>query len=249
MPVRTGSFSSCLAGSRDASEVRDQVDPFQWATSAPSKAQMSLPDRPLPPSRPWPDSTWVQAWPLKCQAPRSAPGTSGSPTTQTSAELSTTTLPIAREKDRTTVQCWPFQRSARDFPNSSVTAQTLVAELASAATTISLLRLGKGTCVQLDPFRSQAVALVKPSNAHPPCGPAAVTAVKTPLGPLETRLTMCQDGAEVGAANAACAQPATATTAAASTAARRTLIFICFQPSKKPLGPLISPRMTAEARI
>ena len=130
-----------------------------------------------------------------------------------------------------------------------MTAQTLVAELAPAATTISLLRLGKGTCVQLDPFRSQAVALVKPSNAHPPRWPAAVTAVKTPLGPLETRLTVCQAGAEIGAAHAACAQPATATTAAANNAARRTLILICFQPSKKPLGQLISTRKTAEARI
>ena len=52
MPVIVGSFSCCLAGSSEASEVRDQVDPFQWATSAPSKAQMSRADGPLPPSRP-----------------------------------------------------------------------------------------------------------------------------------------------------------------------------------------------------
>ena len=64
MPVRAGSFSCCLAGSRAATEVRDQVDPFQWATSAPSKAQMSLADRPLPPSRPWPDAIRDHVRPL-----------------------------------------------------------------------------------------------------------------------------------------------------------------------------------------
>ena len=65
-----------------------------------------------------------------------------------------------------------------------------------------------------------------PSNAHPPFRPATVTAVKMPLGPALTRLTMCQDGTEIGAATAACAQPATAVTAAASSAARRTLTFM-----------------------
>ena len=38
-----------------------------------------------------------------------------------------------------------------------------------------------------------------------PGSAAAVTAVKTPLGPALTRLTMCQDGTETGAATAACA--------------------------------------------
>src|SRR6516162_11629143 len=125
-----------------------------------------------------------------------------------------------REKDRTTAQCCPSQRSARDVPNSWVNAQTLVAELALAATTISSFWLGKGTCVQVDPFRSQAVAFEKPSNAHPPLRPTAVTAVKTPLEPPATRLTMCHDGAEAGAgaALAAGAQPATAATAAAISA-------------------------------
>ena len=65
-----------------------------------------------------------------------------------------------------------------------------------------------------------------PSNAHPPFRPAAVTAVKMPLGPLLTRLTMCQDGTETGAATAVCAQPANAATAAASSAAPRTLTLI-----------------------
>lgn len=81
------------------------------------------------------------------------------------------------------------------MPNSWVNAQTLVAELAAAATTISLFWLGKGTCVQVDPLRSQAVAFEKPSNAHPPLRPTAVTAVRTPSEPLATCLTMCQDGA------------------------------------------------------
>ena len=121
-------------------------------------------------------------------------------------------------------------------------AQTLVAELAAAATTTSLAKLGKGTRVQVDPLRSQAVDLVMPSNAHPPFRPAAVTAVKMPLGPLLTRLTMCQDGTETGAATAVCAQPATAATAAASSAARRTLTLMCFQPFNKPLGQLIPTR-------
>jgi hypothetical protein len=115
-------------------------------------------------------------------------------------------------------------------PNSWVNAQTLVAELAPAATTISSFWLGKGTCVQVDPFRSQAVAFEKPLNAHPPLCPTAVTAVKTPLEPPATRLTMCQDGAEAGAATAAGAQPATAAAAAAISVARRTETLMCLQP-------------------
>jgi hypothetical protein len=117
-----------------------------------------------------------------------------------------------------------------------VNAQTLVAELAAAATTTSLAKLGKGTRVQVNPLRSQAVDLVVPSNAHPPFRPAAVTAVKMPLGPALTRLTMCQDGTETGAATAACAQPAATTTAATSNATRRTVTFICSQPFNNSLG-------------
>jgi hypothetical protein len=60
---------------------------------------------------------------------------------------------------------------------------------------------------------------------------------------------MCQDGTEIGAATAACAQPTTAVTAAASSAARRTLTLMCFKPSKKPLDQLIPTRKTAEAHI
>ena len=165
-----------------------------------------------------------------------------SPNTQTSVELSTAAPPIEREKDRITVHCWPFQRSAREMPNSWVNAQTSVAEVAAAAATISLFWLGKGTCVQADPFRSQAVAFEKPSNAHPPFRPTAVTAVTTALEPLATRLTMCQDGAaETWAAMAVGAQPATAATAAATSAARRTVTLMCFQPFSKPLDQPIRP--------
>ena len=107
--------------------------------------------------------------------------------------------------------------------------------------------LVRGEAQHAPAARSAVVGLLDAQQG--PYRPAAVTAVKTPLGPLETRLTVCQAGAEIGAAHAACAQPATATTAAANNAARRTLILICFQPSKKPLGQLISTRKTAEARI
>jgi hypothetical protein len=57
-----------------------------------------------------------------------------------------------------------------------------------------------------------------------------------PLGPLLTRLTMCQDGTEIGAATAVCAQPANVATAAASSATRRTLTLICFQPFNRPVS-------------
>jgi hypothetical protein len=53
-----------LAGSSEDTEVRDQAAPFQWAMSALSKAQTSFADSALPPSRPCPDGTCDQVWPL-----------------------------------------------------------------------------------------------------------------------------------------------------------------------------------------
>jgi hypothetical protein len=43
-------------GSAGDTEVRDQAEPFQWAISEPSKAQMLFADSALPPSRSWPDA-------------------------------------------------------------------------------------------------------------------------------------------------------------------------------------------------
>jgi hypothetical protein len=89
-------------------------------------------------------------------------------------------------------------------------------------TTSSSLRPGNATRVQDDPLRSQAVGPETPLKAHPPVLPTATTAVKMPVVPLCTRLTMCQDGLADVAATAdavAVATPATASAAAATPAA------------------------------
>jgi hypothetical protein len=145
--------------------------------------------------------------------PSALPGETGSPNTHTSVALSTTAPPICLPKDLLADQLLPFQRSALPPPAASVNAHTLVAEDAPAATTSSLLWPGKETCVHDPPLRFHAVGLAKPLplNAQPPFLPTATTAVKSPLLPLCTCLTNCQDGPDELAASApADAAPVTA---------------------------------------
>src|ERR1700730_18620861 len=162
MPTTAGSLSGRFAGSSPATEVLAQVRPFQCATLVPAKAQMLLPDSPLPPSRPRPDRTRDHTWPLKCQAPSPLPGTKGWPNTQTLLGLMTTPPPICAGKDFSADQWLPFQRSARDVAPPPVNAHTLVADDAPAATTSSPFWPGNGTFVQDGPLRFQAVGRVIP---------------------------------------------------------------------------------------
>lgn len=91
---------------------------------------------------------------------------------------------------------------------------------APAATTTSPFWLGNETSVQDDPLRRQAVGFEIPLNAHPPLRPTATTAVKSPRGPLGTRLTIRQDG-PAGVPAIAGGAPVTASAAATPIAAPR----------------------------